>query len=252
MRIPIVTAASLTLLAALAPAAQAAPREAAYTVVFEAHMTERWSFKQFSSRECENGPCVTDEQASGVASAHLKTPTPQRVRVMTGMGPSGVPMIVGTTDGTLRVTGGYLRTGSHTVSYSGDPAYDAANPDETQPTEDCGRRTARLDVGLGFQQRNRISPSVPLEPLRERCPSGPPRNLQWDGGEVPDVNALAVAVAQSKFGRAKQFTVRGARTWHGTVDPFDRTDPQDTFHRSGEHTVTWQWRATFRKARRRR
>jgi hypothetical protein len=250
MRTPILTALSLALLAAVPPAAPAAVRETPYKVVFEAEMQERWSFKQFSSRECENGSCVTDEVGSGVASAHLATPTPQRVVVVTGAG--ATPTIAGTTEGTVRVKGEFRRSGAHTVTYSGDPAYDAANPDETQPTEDCGRRSVTFDVGLSFAARNRLAPSVPLEPLRERCPSGPPRNLEWDGGDVPDLNAIVVSTAQSKFGRERQFTVRGSRTWHGTVDPMNRTDPQDTFTRSGEHTVTWQWRATFRRAARRR
>lgn len=248
MRITIPTVLTLALLAALPATAPAAAREMAYDVVFEAQMKEKWDFREFSSSECHVGSCVREELGSGTAAATIKTPTPQRVSVLTGVGP--LPQLVGTNEGTLQVTAAYLRTGSHTTTYSG--GWDAANPDVVDPTDDCGRRTVRrTTVALGFQDRNRIAPTMGPEPLRERCPSGPTQ-LEWDDGTVPDLNAIVVNSAQSKFGRLKQFTVSGRRTWHGTVPPMNRTDPQDTFLRGGGHEVTWQWRATFRKAAKRK
>ena len=40
--------------------------------------------------------------------------------------------------------------------------------------------------------------------------------------------------------------MRGTKSFTGTVRPFNRTDPLDTKIVNGEHTVTWQWEATFR------
>jgi hypothetical protein len=248
MRIAIPTALTLALLAAVPAAAPAAVEETAYDVVFDAQTKERWDFREFTSSECTVGTCVREELGSGTAATSIRTPTPQRVTVLTGVGPT--PQLVGTNEGTLQVTAAYLRTGSHTTTYSG--GWDAANPDVVDPTDDCGRRTVkRTTLALSFQERNRIAPTTGPEPLREKCPSGPSQ-LNWDDGTVPDLNAIVVTTAQSKFGRLKQFTVSGQRTWHGTVPPMNRTDPQDTFLRSGGHEVTWQWRATFRKAKKKR
>lgn len=248
MRLTIPPALILSLLAVLPAAAPAAVRETAYDVVFKATMKEKWDFREFSSIECNNGTCVREELGNGTAATTIETPTPQRVQVVTGVG--AFPQIVGTNEGTIQVTAAYIRAGAHSIIYSG--AADAANEDQIFPTDDCGRRTVkRMTVGLGFQQRNRFSIVAPPEPLREKCPNGPSQ-VDWENNDTPDLNAIIANTAQSKFGREKQFTVSGARTWKGATPAMNRTDPQDTFLRSGGQEVTWQWRATFRKAKSRR
>ena len=57
---------------------------------------------------------------------------------------------------------------------------------------------------------------------------------------------MLASVGKDKFLGTKQFTVRGTKSWTGTVRPFNRTDPLDTKIVNGEHTATWQWEATFR------
>ena len=59
---------------------------------------------------------------------------------------------------------------------------------------------------------------------------------------------MIAQAGETKFGRTKQFRIRGSRTWTGTYPSMNRTDPDDTFTSSGDITTTWEWEATFRKA----
>ena len=144
------------------------------------------------------------------------------------------------------MTGGWLRGGTMTTTYSG--AWDAANPDTAEPTDDCGNLAEKdfRTVGWSADRPWSLALYVASEPLREACPDGPPNGLDWVGGESPSLTDVLASVGKGKFLGTKQFTVRGTRSWTGTVAPTNRTDPRDTRIVNGQKTVTWQWEATFR------
>lgn len=243
-RLPFVLPA-LPILALLAfPAASPAalPPQAKYDVRVEATMTDKWDFKEYSETECDDGTCVRDETGSGTARIHLQTKV-WRLVVTGGQGKRPPYVDVGNAGG-LPFKGEYNREGVHVTDYRG--SWEAANPDQTEPAGECGRKPIKSDVGFAFPQRNRVYLTALIDDLRE-CPMGPPRNLEWENGEVPSLGDVVVNVAQSKFGRAKQFRLRGSKTFKGTVDPFSRTEPGNTFVRGGSQEVTWTWEATFRK-----
>ncbi|MBI5106048.1 MAG: hypothetical protein HZB46_13895 [Solirubrobacterales bacterium] len=234
------TLLSLLALLVLAPAAGAKVREMDYWLSFHATMKEEWSFEQHARSECENGDCLTDEVGKGQATITLGTSVPRKVHVMS-MGGKVQPMIDTGVNRGLPLVGEELRSGTHTVTYSGDPKYDAANPDEVADTSKCGRRTLRTDLAFGWDGPNRLTPSVIVDPLLEGCPTGPPRNEHWVDDEVPSLFGLAATIQQTKFARTKQFTVRGSKTFTGVIDAAN--DPR--FTRSGHHLVTWRWEARF-------
>lgn len=233
---------ALTLLAA-SPAA-GAPRETKYDVTFEAQKVESWKFDEHVSRDCivdgAEGRCNHDSVGSGSTRIVLRTPTPQRVSVITGAGGTQ-PMITASIDGGIPLKGSHRVGGSYTETYSGP--WKAANPDIAAPTSGCGNHTLKVDVALGWKGRNQLAPVMLVDELRE-CPTGPISGFDYP--EAPSVDAAVAQIGETKFGRTRQFTVRGTKTWAGTIDPINRTTPDDLMTRFGQSEVRWTWEATFR------
>jgi hypothetical protein len=242
---------TLTLLAAAALAASApaaagaALKESRYDVTFEVRMVEDWKVTEHHSKSCSvdgnEGRCDEDVDGAGRATLHLRTSTPKRVSVTTGI-PRMQPMIVFAADSGIPLKGSYKRTGKLEDIYTG--LWDAANEDSIAPTSGCGDRAVRTDVALGWQGRNRLAPVLVFDDLVE-CPSGPMRG--FDYAEAPSLGDVVAGAGETKFGRTKQFRVAGSREWNGTYPAMNRTDPDDTFTSSGESRVSWSWAATFRK-----
>lgn len=229
---------------ALSAPATAAPRQTTYAVTFEAELVERWRFDEHASRACAAGEalgrCDRDAVGQGSARIFLRTPRPQRVNVTTGVG--GVqPLIVASIDRGIMLKGSHRRGGAFTDTYSG--AWDAANPDEVAPTGGCGVRSLQTDVSLGWSGRNVLRPVLLVDDLPD-CPTGPPAGFAYTS--VPAVGEVPARVSERKFGRVKQFRFGGTKTWRGTVAPVNRTDPDDTYTRSGSSEVRWSWEAVFR------
>jgi hypothetical protein len=246
-RIPLAVAALAAAAACHVPAAGAAPRETLYDVTFEAELVERWRFDERVSTACAagdaGGRCERDAVGRGSARIFLRTRSPQRVSVMTGAG--GLqPMIVASIDAGIPLRGAHRRAGSYTDTYSG--AWDAANPDQVAPAQGCGVHTLRTDVSLAWSGRGELRPVVTIDDL-PACPTGPPIGFSYDGGGVPALSAVPARVSERKFGRTKQFRISGTRTWRGTIRAVNRTDPGDTYVRSGASEIRWSWSATFRK-----
>jgi hypothetical protein len=84
-------------------------------------------------------------------------------------------------------------------------------------------------------------PTVLVEDLLERCPMSPPLGTSFKD-TAPALFGLVARVAQSKFARTRQFTVRGTKSWVADVDGVSRP----WFVRTASHTVRWSWEATFR------
>lgn len=238
---------TLTLLAAAlaAPmAADAAPlRESKYDVTVEIKMTEYWKVTEHHSSSCgpEGGRCDEDINGAGKAELLLRTSTPKRVSVMTGGG-IRQPTITYAIDSGLPLKGSYRREGKLEDIYSG--YWDAANEDQIAPTTGCGDHPLKTDVALAWKGRNQLAPVLVFDPLVE-CPMGPVRG--FDYAETPDLGEVVAQAGETKFGRTKQFRVRGSRTFPGTYLTMNRTDPDDTFTSSGETMTKWEWEATFRK-----
>lgn len=238
------------------PAAAAkTPSSAIYTVTFSAEMTDRWQSREHFTDDCRltGALCIRDEQGQGNAKLSVKTRRPFRMMVMRGVRGRGPAINVGTGEG-APITGPYLRNGALTVEYSGP--WDAGNPDRAAETTGCGTKTIKGDVNFVWAARNQLAPSPILDETREDCPTGPSEPWEWDGGEGPSIRDVAGQVAQTKFLRTKQFTVRGQKTWTGRIPPTNRSDDQGSFVEDGSRTVSWQWEATFRmegkKAKRKR
>lgn len=241
------TIAALALAAASPAVAGAAPRETKYDVTFEARMTETWKAETHVNKECQVGDpigrCLEDEVGSGAAKVYLRTPTPQRVSVITGAG-GAQPMVTYAIDSGIPVKGEYKRAGTFTDVYSG--LWDAANPDTAMPTKDCGSHAVKTDVALMWKGRNALAPLLALPDLFE-CPTGPHSGFDFTPSTAPSVTEVVAPAAESKFGRAKQFTIRGAQTWTGSVTPINRTEPDDMYSTWGQSEIRWSWEATFRK-----
>jgi hypothetical protein len=245
LTIPLAVAAAVALVAAPAADAKKKPRRtsATYDVVIKAAVKESWSFRDFWSYDCLDGMCTRDEQGSGTMQGHLGTRRPFPVWVSRGL--PGRPVLLNQGSDGIPMRGGWLRSGAHTTEYSG--AWDAANPDTTESVAGCGHKSTKPFAILGwdYEKPTNLHLTVETEPLRD-CPDGPPSGLEWDDGDGPALGDVLAHVGRGKFLGTKQFSVRGSHTWHGTVTPFNRTDPLDTKVVSGEKTVTWQWTATFR------
>jgi hypothetical protein len=239
--------------AALAPAgaADAAVKITNYDVTFEVDGTRSWTYKETSDSECNGGRCVREEVASGNERLHLKTPKPRRVQVFTGGGQKQ-PMFMGDTEAVLRLTGNHLLQATHTTTYSG--AADAANPDQVDDTSECGNRTMKETMAFNWVGRNRLALVPAFLLLREGCPNGLPNYPAEgvNGAPRPELSDVVASIAQSKFGRTKQFSVRGNASWQGVVTPVDRSDETSSYHRSGQEELSWQWRATFRMVKKKR
>jgi hypothetical protein len=244
-------AAAVALAAAPAADAKKKPRlSATYMVTVKAAMKEQWSFRDYSSYDCLDGMCTREQKGSGTASAHLSTRRPFPIMVLRG--PAGRPPTLNLGSDGIPLTGAWLRGGTMTTEYSG--AWDAANPDRTEPTADCGQIDVKPfgSIGWSSEQPKSLQLIVESEPLREECPDGPPSGVEWENGESPSLIDVLARVGKGKFLGTRQFTVRGTRTWKGAVSSFNRTDPLDTKIVGGDQSVTWQWEATFRMKGRRR
>jgi len=243
--LPLALAGALILL--VAPAAEAKkkkPRSAAtYMVTVKASMQERWNYRDYTSFDCLDGMCTREELGTGTASANLSTREPFEMMVIRG--PKGRPPTLNLGSDGIPMKANWLRGGEETITYSG--SWDAANPDTAAPTDDCGHLAAQPfgSIGWSYETPGNLQLIVDSEPLREDCPAGP-SNVDWEGGESPSLSDVLASVGKDKILGTKQFTVRGTKSWTGTVRPFNRTDPLDTKIVNGEHTATWQWEATFR------
>lgn len=244
---PTALASAALIVAALAPAgaAHAATKITNYDVTFEVEGKRSWTSKETSDSECTGGRCVREELASGSERLHLETPQPRRVQVFTGGGVKQ-PMFMGDTEAVLRLKGNHLLQGTHTTTYSG--AWDAANPDQVDDTSKCGNRTMKETMAFNWVGHNRLALVPAFLLLREGCPNGLPVYSAegLNGAPRPELSDVIATAAQSKFGRTKQFTIRGNTSWQGVVTPIDRTDDTSSYHRSGQEELSWQWRATFR------
>jgi hypothetical protein len=245
--LPLALAGAVILVAA--PAAEAKkkkPRlDATYLVTVKAEMKEQWSFRDYSNYDCTVGAmCAREQLGSGSASAHLKTRRPFPLMVIRG-GAGRTPILNHGSDG-IPMTGTWLRGGTMTTTYSGH--WDAGNPDTAEPTDGCGNRTEKdfATVGWSYDEPWHLQLHAASEPLRDGCPDGPPSALDWEGDESPALSDVLARVGKGKFLGTKQFTVRGTRSWTGTVPATNRTDAKDTKIVNGQKTVTWSWEATFR------
>ena len=242
-------ACAAALLIAAVPAAEAKkkPRpltQATYQVVVRATMDESWSFDERSSIACLPGECTVETKGSGSAHASLKS-KPTTWMVMRGFGGRPPQINVGTGEG-AQATGPYLRTGELSTVHGGEWA--AANPPQIASASDCGNRSLTVDFNLFFTRKDTLAPSASPDLMREHCPDGPSTGLNWDGGDGPSLMDAVTQTSQTRFLKARSFTVRGTRTWHASVDP-----PTGAYtFRSGEKTVTWSWEVTFNMNKRRR
>lgn len=231
-----------------APAAEAKkkkPRLAAtYMVTISAEMKERWNFRDYTSFDCLDGMCTREQLGSGTASAHLRTRSP--FPMMAIRGPAGRPPTLNLGSDGIPMQANWLRGGEMSIMYSG--SWDAANEDIVEPTGDCGHLATKPfgSVGWSYESPGNLQLIVESEPLRPDCPDGPPSGVDWANDESPSLSDVLASVGKGKFLGAKQFSVRGTKSWTGTVRPMNRTDPLDTKIVNGEVTATWQWEATFR------
>jgi hypothetical protein len=246
--LPHAAACALALLLVAVPAAEAKKRpltEATYDVTVRATMDESWNFDERSSFDCLPGQCTKETKGSGSAHIALKSkPTPWMV--LRGSGGRPPQINVGTGEG-APAKGGYLRSGDLSTVHGGE--WEAANPPEIAPATGCGTKTITVDFNLFFTRKNVLAPSTSTDLLREDCPAGPTSGLDWDDDESPSLDDVTTMTSQTRFLKARSFTVRGTKSWHASVAP-----PTGTYTwRSGEKKVTWSWEVTFnmrKKARR--
>jgi hypothetical protein len=86
-----------------------------------------------------------------------------------------------------------------------------------------------------------LAPSASTDLLREGCPDGPSTGLTWDDDESPSLGDVTTLTSQTRFLKARSFTVRGTKSWHASVQP-----PTGAYTwRSGEKQATWSWEVTF-------
>jgi hypothetical protein len=240
-------ACAAAVLVAAVPAAEARkkPRtisQATYEVVVRATMDETWNFDEQSSITCLPGECTVQTKGSGSAHVALKS-KPTRWLVLRGFNGRPPQINVGTGEG-ARAAGAYLRTGELSTVHGGQWA--AANPPEISPTRDCGNRNITVDFNLFFTKRDVLAPSTDAALLRDACPDGPSTGLDWDNGEAPSLAEVVTQASQTRFLKARSFTVRGTRSWHASVKP-----PTGSYvSRTGEKQVTWNWEVTFNMKRR--
>jgi len=239
--LPHLAACGLALLLVAAPTAEARKKapltDATYDVTVRATMDETWSFDEQSAFDCLPGQCTKETKGSGSAHLALKSkPTPWMV--LRGYGGRPPQINVGDGEGAHAV-GPSLRQGDLSTVHGGTWA--AANPPEVSPATGCGTKPADLAFNLSFTKRDTLAPSVSTDLDREDCPDGPSSGLDWDGGESPSLGDVTTTTSQTRFLKARSFTVRGTRTWHASVQP-----PTGAYtFRSGEKRVTWSWEVTF-------
>lgn len=226
---------------AAAPAADAASNGTyLYDVTVKAEMKDEWSFRDEGEIGTPWSPCHVAHVGEGSATWQLHSRRPTRVMVMKGFGGRPPALNVGTGEG-VPLTGAYKRTGSDVETHTGSGTCESANPPHVQDTTGCGTKTAGFDWNLAWKdnKRGRVYPSaVPSEPS-EDCPSGPPWALDWKNDESPSLMDASAAASASKFLGTRQFTIRGSKTFTGSVPA--------GVSRSGTKTVTWSWETTYRK-----
>jgi hypothetical protein len=249
---PAVPAAILTCLA-LAPASAGAAKKTdwLYDVTVRAEMTEEWRFHEEAHSGDGVEPCDRYQDGEGSARIQLRSRRPTRVMVLRGSGGRPPVLSVGTGEG-VPLTGSYKRVGRDEERHEG-PRCGPANPPNIQPASGCGTRPMKADWALAYTTGRTVAPMMPLDDLREDCPSGPVRGVEWEGGVAPQLGEATTRVPPSRFYGTRQFTVRGQRTFKGVVAPMN----EPHFGRFGHHEVSWQWETTYRlvgrkKGRRRR
>lgn len=236
---------------AAAPAADAASSGTyLYDVTVKAEMKDQWSFRDEGEIGTPWEPCHVADVGEGSATWQLKSRRPKRVMVMKGSGGRPPMLNVGTGEG-VELTGAYKRQGSKVVTHTGAGKCESGNPPQVAETKGCGTKSAGFDFNLAWvdMRPGKVYPSaVPSEPS-EDCPDGPGLALDWKDDVSPSIMEASTAISARKFLGTKQFTVRGNRTFVGTVPA--------AAGRSGQQTVSWSWEATYRlvknkKQRRRR
>ena len=236
-------AALLTCLA-LAPASAHAAKKNdwLYDVTVRAELTERWSFHEEAHSGDDVEPCDRTQDAAGSAKIQLRSRRPTRVMVLRGAAGRPPMLDVGTGEG-IPMTGTSTRDGKDETVHAG-PRCGPANPPFAQPVSGCGRRSMNADWALVSPKRGTVYPSMILDDLREDCPSGPPHSLEWENDVAPQIAEVTQQVPPSKFYGTKQFTIRGSKTFKGTVTPMN----EPHFQRFGQAEATWQWETTYRLA----
>lgn len=243
-RIPtLVLAAAVALTAA--PAADAAKKKprlsATYMVTLHAELDAKWQYHDHSSIECEVGvPCPHNIDGAGSEKTFVKTKKPFPMLVSRGA-PGRPPVLNLGSDG-IAVTGSSLVQGTLTSDYEGPWA--AANPDTSEPTDDCGPIAIDdfASIGWDSDSPSSLSLQVSTDPLRMDCPTGPPSPMDWANDESPSLSDVLAPVGKGKFLGTKQFTVRGAKTFTAVTPATNLPHKQV----NGDASATWQWEATFR------
>jgi hypothetical protein len=216
---------------------------ATYAMTFHAVMKEDWKYDESYQDDCEltGAMCTREAHGDGSARVWVDTRGPQtcmNVRGFAGRPPS---LCLGSDQPAVKVA--FQRQGAFKTEYGGP--WKGGNPDVTQPANGCGRRTLTGQVGLMWQGRRELHPSIAVSDPISDCPDGAPESLTWkDGGDGPSLMDVGADVYPKKFLGTKQFRVGGSKTWSGTWGPFSRAD--GLYRYSGTKKVTWEWTATFR------
>jgi hypothetical protein len=113
--------------------------------------------------------------------------------------------------------GPYLRQGDLSTVHGGEWA--AANPPEVSPATGCGNKAIDVHFNLFFTKKDALAPSASTDLPREDCPDGPTSGLDWDRGEAPSLGDVTTTTSQTRFLKARSFTVRGTKSWHASVQP---------------------------------
>ena len=238
--------AAVVALGVAVPAADAAkkPRKrlsATYMTTLHLTVDSKWSYHSDWTSWCEGTySCFTKTDGSGTEKVTLDTVHPFPVWV--GRGPAGMkPVLNQGTDG-IPVQGESLVQGALATEYSGP--WDAANPDTTAPADDCGRKALKSFALLGWagDGSSALSLVTETEAQRDDCPDGPPYAVDWQNDESPFLPDILAGVGKGKFLGTKQFTVRGSKSYAGTV-PGTSSEYR---HEYGSQESTIAWSATFR------
>ena len=229
----------------LAAPAAAQADQTSYSVTFRAEMTDRWQASERFTDDCKltGAMCVRDARGQGSARMAVKTRRPVKVLVMRGLRGRGPTINMGATPG-LPLTGSVLRTGSLITDYSGP--WEGANPDQKASDAGCGTKSINGYVSFMWQGRDRLGPVQTFDLANDDCPEGLTEGWEWKDDASPSLNEVLAQADPRRFGRSRQFTVSGKRTYSGIVPPVHETGRLGTFDKEGTRSVTWSWEATFR------
>jgi hypothetical protein len=244
MRTLLIAGGLLASLAATPVAASAQSGTYHYEVTVKAEMKDQWSFREEGDIGTPWDPCRVTQVGEGSASWQLKSRRPTRVMVMRGFGGRPPMLNVGTGEG-VPLTGAYKRTGSNVETHTGSAKCESANPPIVADTSGCGTKSAGFSWNLAWKDNRAgtVYPSAIAAEPSEDCPSGPD-SIEWRDDESPSLMDVTATAGAAKFLGTKQFTIRGRKTFTGTV-PAGKG-------RSGAKTVTWTWETTYRKVGRRK